>query len=126
WSTYKTTQPFYLHVKGDLDDVGYPWMGAMWYRLSVDVPASAAGKKVLLYVPTIEGEAWAWVNGKYVGHKPYHEAYERPTNDFEVDVTAALKPGQKNVVVFRVHTGLNAAQAAGGMMSRAFLYSPRP
>jgi hypothetical protein len=92
----------------------------------VDVPASAAGKKVLLYAPTVETEAWAWVNGKFAGHKPYHEAYERPTNEAEFDVTAAFQPGKKNSVAIRVHTGMNAAQAASGMISRAFLYTPKP
>jgi hypothetical protein len=125
WQSVKTTMPFYLQGKGWLDEHGYPHMGAMWYRFSVDVPAAAQGKKVLLYAPTIETEAWAWVNGKFAGHKPYHEAYERPTNDAEFDVTSALQAGKKNTVVIRVHTGLNAAQAASGMISRAFLYAPK-
>jgi hypothetical protein len=126
WQTVKTTAPFYLQGKGLLDEQGYPHMGAMWYRLTVDVPASAAGKKVVLYAPTVETEAWAWVNGKFAGHKPYHDAYERPTNEAVFDVTEALQAGKKNVVVLRVHTGLNAAQAASGMLSRAFLYAPKP
>ena len=97
----------------------------MWYRFTVDVPAAAAGKKVKLYSPAVETEAWGWVNGTFVGHRPYHEAYERPTSDLEFDVADALQPGKKNSIVLRVHTGLNAAQAASGMISRAFLYAPK-
>lgn len=64
------------------------------------------------------------MNGKFVGHRPYHEAYERPI-DIDFDSTAAFQPGQKNTVVLRVHTGFNAAQAAAGMTSRAFLYEKK-
>jgi hypothetical protein len=122
WERWKTTVPFYIN--GHRDKNGYPYMGAMWYRLTVDVPASAKGKKVVLYAPALETEAWGWVNGKFVGHRPYREAYERP-NELDFDVTAALVPGQKNLVVLRLHTGLNAAQQAAGMTSRLFLSAPR-
>ena len=74
----------------------------MWYRFTIDVPADAKGKTVKLYAPAIETEAWGWVNGTYVGHRPYREAYERP-NEIDFDVTAALKPGVKNVIALRTH-----------------------
>jgi hypothetical protein len=123
WQKLLTTKPFYL--QGYLDEQGYPHMGVLWYRFTLDVPAAAQGKRVFLYAPAIETEAWAWVNGKFVGHRPYHDAYERPI-DIDFDVTPALQPGKKNVIVLRVHTGLNAAQAAAGMTSRAFLYAAKP
>ena len=69
----------------------------MWYRFTVDVPASTRGKRVHLYAPVVETEAWTWVNGKYVAHRPYHESYERP-NEMDIDITDALKPGQRNVI----------------------------
>jgi hypothetical protein len=122
WKTLLTTAPFY--TQGYLDKKGYPYMGALWYRFGVDVPAAARGKKVHLYIPTVETEAWAWVNGEFAGYRPYHEAYERP-NEFDVDVSKMLVPGKKNSIVLRVHTGLSASQAASGMISRAFLYSPK-
>jgi hypothetical protein len=122
WKTNPTTAPFY--ILGHRDEQGYPYMGAMWYRLEADVPAEAKGKKVLLYAPAVESEAWVWVNGKFIGHREYHEAYERP-NPIDMDVTAALKPGERNSVVVRVHTALNPAAQAGGMTSRLFLYAPK-
>jgi hypothetical protein len=124
WQSFSTTVPFYVQGQGNRDASGYPYMGAMWYRFAVDVPADAGGKKVKLYAPAIETEAWGWVNGAFVGHRPYREAYERP-NEIDFDVTAAIKPGEKNVVVLRLHTGLGAAQQAAGMTSRAFLYSEK-
>jgi len=121
WKPIATTAPFY--TQGHRDKVGYPYMGALWYRFQVEAPASAKGKKVKLYAPAIETEVWGWVNGEFVGHRPYHEAYERPI-DIDFDVTNAFRPGEVNTIVLRVHTGMNAAQAAAGMTSRAFLYVP--
>ncbi len=122
WKNVPTTAPFYL--QGYLDEQGYPWMGALWYRLEVDVPAAAKGKKVRLYAPAVESEAWVWVNGKFVGHREYHEAYERP-NPIDLDVSAALEPGKRNQVTVRVHTAFNPAAQAGGLTSRLFLYAPK-
>jgi hypothetical protein len=119
WQQVFTTVPFY--AQGYRDRIGYPHMGALWYRFQLDVPASAKGKKVKLYAPAIETEVWGWVNGEFVGHRAYHEAYERPI-DIDFDVGSALVPGKSNTIVLRVHTGTNAAQQAAGMTSRAFLY----
>lgn len=99
-------------------------MGAMWYRFDVKVPSSAKGKRVKLYAPTVETEAWVWVNGNFVGHRPYVEAYVRP-NEIDMDVTRALLPGKRNTIAVRVHTGRNAAQMAGGFYSRLLLYAER-
>jgi len=121
WRTLLTTKPFY--AQGYMDKTGYPYLGDMWYRLTVDVPATAAGRKVFLYAPIVETEAWCWVNGRYVGHRPYREAYIRPAQ-MELDVTDAIRPGQINQIAIRVNTGLGAAQASSGLMSRIFLYAP--
>jgi hypothetical protein len=122
WKAIPTTAPFY--IQGHRDTEGYPYLGAMWYRLEADVPAAAKGRKVFLYAPALESEAWVWVNGQFIGHREYHEAYERP-NPIDMEVTAALKPGAKNSVVVRVHTSMNAAAAAGGLTSRLLLYAPK-
>ena len=121
WKPIKTTEPFYR--QGFMDQRGHTYLGDMWYRFRVDVPAAAKGRPVTLYFPTVESEAWVWVNGKFVGHRAFHEAYERP-NAIEMDVTAALKPGESNVIAVRVNTGLNAAMLSSGLLSRGFLYSP--
>ncbi len=100
-------------------------MGAMWYRLVVDVPGSAKGMPVHLYAMAAETEAWVWVNGKLVGHRPYIDAYIRP-NALDFDVSKALVPGKKNSIVVRVHTHEQPAQMSAGMCSRLFLYAPKP
>lgn len=121
WRRISTTTPFY--AQGYMDAAGRPYVGAMWYRFDVDIPAGAAGKPVRLYAPVVETEAWVWVNGHYIGHRPYLESYVRP-NDLDMDITAALKPGQPNTIILRITTGSSRAAAAGGLYSRVFMYSP--
>lgn len=121
WRSLLTTRPFY--VQDNQDAQGYPYQGSLWYRLKVKVPDSARGKRVMLVVPTVETEAWCWVNGKFVGYRPYLEAYIRPAA-MECDVTDALRPGAENEVTLRVHTSLNATQEASGLLSRLYLYAP--
>lgn len=121
WETITTAKPFYL--QGHMDSSGHAYLGSMWYQFKVAVPSSARGQRVMLYAPAIECEAWAWVNGQYVGHRPYREAYERP-NEMDLDVTDALKPSQTNVITLRVSTSLNRSAQASGLLSRLFLYSP--
>jgi len=124
WTTVQTTVPFYRQVAGGCDAEGYPYMGALWYRMSFDVPASAKGKKVNLYCAAIEPESWVWVNGKYIGHREWHDPYERP-NALDMDISKALVPGKKNTIAIRVHTGTGAAAISDGLCSRLFLYSPK-
>lgn len=122
WQSILTTKPFY--AQGHMSPEGYPYLGCVWYRFAIDVPAEFEGKPIRLHAPVVETEAWCWVNGKYAGHRPYREAYERP-NEMDIDITAALKPGARNVIVLRVSTSLGRAAAAGGLSSRLFLYSPK-
>ena len=120
WELADTTRPFYR--QGHDDARGYPYLGHIWYRFNLDVPANAQGKKIMLCVPVVVTEAWCWINGNYVGHRPYQEAYIRPA-ELELDVTSFIRPGQKNLIAIRVDTSLSAAQAADGIQSRVFLYT---
>ncbi len=123
WPRLLTTKPFY--AQGYMSPGGHPYVGAIWYRFDIDLPAHATGKPVKLYAPVVETEAWLWVNGQYIGHRPYRESYERPST-LDLDVSAALKPGERNTIVIRVSTGSSRAAVAGGLSSRLFLYSPSP
>ncbi len=122
WKSILTTRSFYS--QGYQDEQGHTYCGTLWYRFRERVPASARGRKVILYCPTVETEAWVWVNGQYIGHRPYLEAYIRPA-PMEMDVTDALRPGETNEITIRVSTSLSPAQAGAGLLSRVFLYSPK-
>ena len=121
WRPLKATVPFYS--QGYQDARGHPYVGNIWYRFRVDVPPPAAGERVMLYLPVVETEGWCWVNGRYVGHRGYLEAYIRPLQ-MELDVTEALASGRENVIVVRVNTGLSLSQASSGLLSRGFVYTP--
>ena len=123
WPDLLTTKPFFAQGPY-LDESGFPYLGAMWYRLDVDVPKSVVGKRVHLYCMNAETEAWVWVNGKFVGHRRYAEAYIAPSA-IDMDVTDALIPGRSNHVAIRLHTNYQPAQMAAGLRSRLFLYSPK-
>jgi hypothetical protein len=122
WERVETTKPFYF--QGHTDAQGHPYDGLIWYRLSVDVPALAKGKKIMVYAPVVECEAWGWCNGQFVGHRPFMEAWNHPT-PMEFDVTAAIKPGQRNQFTFRVSAGFMRAFPGAGFQSRLMLYSPK-
>lgn len=121
WDTLRTTHPFY--AQGYSNAQGYPYIGYVWYRVTIDVPKIPQGRRVMLFTPAVETEAWGWMNGQFVGHRPYKESYVRPI-EMAFDVTDALVPG-RNTLALRVNTGLSYDIAAGGLVSRLVLYSPR-
>jgi hypothetical protein len=120
WRRLDTTKNFY--AQGYLSREGLPYWGKMWYVFEVDVPKEFAGKPVRLHAPFVTTEAWTWVNGQYVGHREYLEAYTSPA-PIDLDLTAAVKPGRNTIAVW-VGTGTNKAEAADGFLGRLFLYSP--
>ena len=72
------------------DDIGL-------YRRWVQVPASFAGKRVLWHFDGVYDGAEVFVNGHRAG---YHES---GFTAFDIDVTEALKPGQRNLMALRVY-----------------------
>ena len=72
------------------DDIGL-------YRRWMDVPASFAGQHVLWHFDGVYDGAEVFVNGQRCG---YHES---GFTAFDVDVTKALKPGQRNLFAVRVY-----------------------
>ena len=72
------------------DDIGL-------YRRWVQVPASFRGQKVLWHFDGVYDGAEVFVNGQRAG---YHES---GFTAFDIDVTKALKPGQRNLMAIRVY-----------------------
>ncbi|MCL5102613.1 MAG: DUF4838 domain-containing protein [Armatimonadetes bacterium] len=116
WIPITTTRPFYVQ--------GYPYLGYLWYKFEVNIPALENGRRVELLAPVVEPEAWCWVNGKYVGHRPYREAHCRPS-EMAFDISEHIRSGEANDISVRIFTGYCAAQAAGGVHGRVVLYSPK-
>jgi beta-galactosidase/beta-glucuronidase len=72
------------------DDIGL-------YRRWLEVPGNFSGRQVLWHFDGVYDGAEVWVNGQRVG---YHES---GFTAFDMDVTAALKPGQRNLFAVRVY-----------------------
>jgi beta-galactosidase/beta-glucuronidase len=67
------------------------------YRRLVDIPASFAGQRVLWHFDGAFDGTEVFVNGQRCG---YHES---GFTAFNIDVTKALKPGQRNLMAVRVY-----------------------
>ena len=123
WRKIDTTTPFYLQGDGMLDARGVPYMGQMWYIFELNVPKEKVSRPIHVLAPTIVAEAWVWTNGEFTGHRPYQEAYIRPSS-MDFDVTRQIKPG-RNVIGVRISTSQSRIQASEGFQGPLFLYSPR-
>jgi beta-mannosidase len=80
---------------------GVDYHGVVWYRRSVQVPASFPGSVTELDFSAVDYEASVWVNGIYVGR------HIGPYSSFKLDVTAVLRKGAANLVVVRVDCPLD-------------------
>ncbi len=94
------------------------YKGLAWYRTTVEVPASAAGKRIFLWCGGVDETAKVWVNGQVVGISPGAAMYP-----FEMDATAAVKPG-RNVIVFNVSNQVVSEVGTGGIVAPVILYAP--
>ncbi|MCL1887468.1 MAG: hypothetical protein FWF96_01175, partial [Kiritimatiellaeota bacterium] len=65
----------------------------LWYRTRVDVPESMAGRGFALRFPQNNLNTTVFVNGEYCGFFAY------PFADFNIDISAAVKPGVNEVWV---------------------------
>ncbi len=78
--------------------------GFGWYRLEVNIPPLPAGKRVFLRFGAIDESEWVWVNGRPVGSFVFD--MERNPNSWKepatFDITAAVRPGETNVVAVKV------------------------
>lgn len=109
----------YLQAQGVLHPDGQNFTGYWWYQTDLDIPARQAREPVHLMFPGIFNEAWLYVNGRLVAHRPVKEPWWRGDYRFEwdVDLAGQLQPGH-NLVTVR---GFNPHHM-GGMFRRPFLY----
>jgi len=91
WEIEGFSIPTYQDRAGNQsDDIGL-------YRRWAQVPASFRGRRVLWHFDGVYDGAEVFVNGQRAG---YHES---GFTDFDIDVTQALKPGQRNLMAVRVY-----------------------
>ena len=66
---------------------------ALWYRRTVEVPATKAGERTLLNFEAVDYQATVWVNHTQVG------AHTGGNLPFSFDITRALVPGSNTITV---------------------------
>jgi len=71
--------------------------GYAWYRRTIDIPATEAGKPAELHLGMIDDQDQTWLNGQLVGHT---ESYN--TQRVYTIPAGVLKPGTNSIAI-RVH-----------------------
>lgn len=119
WEMLRTD--LYVQAQGVLSPDYHGYTGYAWYRTDAQLPPDAAKGKVRAMFPGLFNEAWLYVNGRLVAHRPYKEPWWLSDYKFEWDVEVGefLKPGA-NTIAVRV----NNPHHFGGMFRRPFLYRP--
>jgi beta-galactosidase len=101
---------------------GYLPTGVGWYRKTFTL-TSGPGLKQFLYFDGVYMNSDVWINGRYLGHRPY--GYSA----FEHDLTPFLQPnGRKNVIAVRVDNSLqpNSRWYSGSGINRHVQLRTRP
>jgi hypothetical protein len=121
WKLLRTTRCW--EVQGHETPDGHGYDGIGWYRTQVTVPARFTGRKLQLNFGGVFGQVLVWVNGEFAGYQSYGRPwwYNRVKQNYDMDVTEVVKPGQENVIVVRV----NNEHEWGGIFRRVLLWSPK-
>lgn len=119
WRQVRTD--LYLQGQDLRGEDGQSHVGHYWYRTTVQLGAEQLRGKVHLMFPGLFNEAWLYVNGKMVAHRPYREPWWQSDYRFQwdADVSGHLRPGENEIAV----RGFNPHHF-GGMFRRPFLYRP--
>ncbi|AYV47621.1 glycoside hydrolase [Caulobacter flavus] len=72
------------------------YKGVSWWSRSIDIPASAKGKRVLLNLRGARLRAEVFLNERLVGYSIMSEL------PFSCDLTAAMRPGEANRLAIRI------------------------
>ncbi|MBT3377650.1 MAG: DUF4838 domain-containing protein [Lentisphaerae bacterium] len=127
WSTINTDGPWEQQTAGRQwkethNNADYD--GVAWYRKSFAVPRDPADSVVRLVFGAVDEACTVWVNGHRLLDRPY--PFQGNTDSwreaFEVDITDAVRDGQRNTVAVRVsdHAG------AGGIWRPVWLTQFEP
>lgn len=99
-----------------------PSPGIGWYRKTLDIPASDAGKSIFLDVDGAMAYAMVWLNGRLVGGWPYGYA------SWRVDLTAYIRPGGRNQLAIRLDNPPESSRwyPGGGIYRNVWLTKTHP
>ena len=81
-----------------------PWLsriqyleGVGFYKKSIEFPENWQDKTIILHVGGVRIEAWAWVNGEYLGYRLGGMSFP-----LEWSFADKIKPGEKNEIVIAI------------------------
>ena len=99
-----------------------PSPGVAWYRKTLDIPATDAGKSIFLDIDGAMSYAMVWLNGTLVGGWPY--GY----NAWRVDLTPYVRPGQVNQLAIRLDNPNDSSRwyPGGGIYRNVWLVKVSP
>ncbi len=84
-------------IKYNARSGGLPYHGTSWYRKTFKMSAEDAGKTINIIFDGAMSDARVWVNGEYVGRRPYGYV------GFAFDISSLLKyDGSNNVIAVKL------------------------
>lgn len=112
--------PFQQEYPGETGKL--PWWGVAWYRKQFALPASDAGKRIVLEVDGAMAYASVWLNGKLVGGWPYGYA------SWQLDLTPLVKVGGENTLAIRLDNPKDSSRwyPGGGIYRNVWLTKTAP
>ena len=117
WETLRAD--LYAQAQGVRNADNQSYTGYLWYRTTAKLSPEQVAGKVHLMFPGLFNEAWLYVNGHLVAHRPFPSMWWISDYKFEwdIDVAGLLQPGE-NTITVRLHN----PHHFGGMFRRPFLY----
>ncbi len=107
------------------------YYGPMWYRTKAKLPSIPDGKKVYLWVSSMDGNVKVFVNGQHI---PYVNEKGEKNEEFKngfcqavsFDITAAIKSNAENqIAITATHLVMNEL-GTGGLIGPVLLYHEKP
>lgn len=86
----------YRYAEDDPVPQNGAYRGVSWWYREIDIPASAAGRRVLLHIRGARLRAEIFLNERLVGYSIMSEL------PIHCDLTAAMKPGARNRLAIRI------------------------
>jgi len=107
----KITVPFC--VESSLSGIAHTnFINTVWYRRTFTLPQDWKGQRVFLHFGAVDYECRAWINGKLVGQ------HFGGSTSFAFEITAALKNGANDLVVYAFDDVRSDVQPSGKQSRR--------
>jgi hypothetical protein len=114
----------------------HDYMGTLWYRTSVELPAVPDGKRVSLWLAATDGRAKLFVNGRHVGYVSESrdaagntttttaDAFSGYAAPASFDITDVLRPGLNQITLQCIRLHQNEL-GTGGLLGPVVVYRQR-